>query len=434
MVRQEGRDRGGVGAGLLTERAALLEEIARQVGTPVYVYDAAEIERQYRVLSGALDPVPHRIFYSVKANSNLAVLGFLRRLGAGADIVSGGELARVLRAGFPPADIVFSGVGKTPAELEAALASRVGVINVESRAELEQLDQLARRRDAVVPFGIRVNPDVESATHPYTQTGTLDHKFGVPHDQVMPLLEWALERPALELVSMGMHIGSQIADAAPYRAGARRLAQLVAAARDAGATTLQHVDVGGGIGIRYMNEPALEAGVFAGAVRQLAQETGLPLAVEPGRFLLGNAGLLLARCLYRKVAGEKEFVIVDAGMNDLLRPSLYGAAHEVRVIAGPDQGGEGRVDVVGPLCESGDFLALDRELPGAVPGALLAVLGAGAYGFTMSSSYNSRPRAAEVLLDGERWAVVRERETADDLMRGEHTMDDLDAGGWRGRE
>lgn len=177
-MRQEGRDRGGVGAGLLTERAALLEEIARQVGTPVYVYDAAEIERQYLVLSGALDPVPHRIFYSVKANSNLAVLGFLRRLGAGADIVSGGELARVLRAGFPPADIVFSGAGKTPAELEAALDSRVGVINIESRAELEHLEQLARRRDAVAPFGIRVNPDVESTTHPYTQTGTLDHKFG----------------------------------------------------------------------------------------------------------------------------------------------------------------------------------------------------------------------------------------------------------------
>jgi len=422
-----------VGAGLLTERAALLQEIARQVGTPVYVYDAAAIERQYRVLSDALAPAPHRIFYSVKANSNLAVLGLLRRLGAGADIVSGGELARVLRAGFPPAEIVFSGVGKTAAELEAALDAGVGAINVESRAELEQLEQLARRRDAIARFGIRVNPDVKPVTHPYTQTGTRDHKFGVPHDQVVSLLQWALKQPALELVGVGMHIGSQIADAAPYRAGARRLGELVAAARDAGANTLRHVDVGGGIGIRYMNEPALEADVFAGAVTQLADETGLPLAVEPGRFLLGNAGLLLARCLYRKEAGHKDFVIVDAGMNDLLRPSLYGAAHEVRVIDGADRGGEGRVDVVGPVCESGDFLALDRELPGAVPGALLAILGAGAYGFTMSSSYNSRPRAAEVLVDGERWAVVRERETADDLMRGEHTMDDLDAGGWRER-
>ncbi len=423
-----------MGAGVLTERGALLAEIARQVGTPLYVYDAAAVERQYRALSEALDPTPHSIFYSVKANSNLAVLGLLRRLGAGADIVSAGELARALRAGFAPADVVFSGVGKTAAELEAALEAGVGVINVESRAELEHLEQMARGRATVARFGIRVNPDVEPVTHPYTQTGTRDHKFGVPHDQVIPLIEWALERPALELVGVGMHIGSQIADAAPYRAGARRLADLVAAAREAGVTTLRHVDVGGGIGIRYTNEHALEADAFAEAVSQVAKETGLPLAVEPGRFLLGNAGLLLARCLYRKEAGDKDFVIVDAAMNDLLRPSLYGAAHEVRVIDGPDQGVEGRVDVVGPVCESGDFLALDRELPGAVPGALLAILGAGAYGFTMSSSYNSRPRAAEVLLDGERWAVVRERETADDLMRGEHTMDDLDAGGWRERE
>jgi diaminopimelate decarboxylase len=430
-----------VGARLLTERPALAQAIARSVGTPVYVYDAVEIRRQYEVLGQALEPAPHRIYYSVKANSNLAVLGLLRRLGAGADIVSGGELRRVLRAGFTPGDVVFSGVGKTAAELAQALDAAVGVVNVESHTELEELERAARERGVVVRFGIRVNPDVPSATHPYTQTGDKDRKFGVPHEEVVPLARWGLERPALELVGVGMHIGSQIGDAAPYRAGAERLQWLVARLREEG-VTLRHVDVGGGIGIRYLHEPALTAEAFAEAVRPLAESTGLPLVVEPGRFLVGNAGVLLTRCLYRKRAGEKDFVIVDAGMNDLLRPSLYGSGHDVQSVpehGGPPPGaqqgrdsGRARADVVGPLCESGDFLALDRDLPGAAPGTLLAVLGAGAYGFTMSSSYNSRPRPAEVLVEDDRWAVVRERETVDDLMRGERTMEDLAAGDWRG--
>jgi diaminopimelate decarboxylase len=429
-----------VGAGLLTERPALAHAIARGVGTPAYVYDATAIRRQYVALDDALQPVPHRIHYSVKANSNLAILGLLRRLGAGVDIVSGGELVRVLRAGFAPGDIVFSGVGKTAAELARALDAGVGVVHVESPAELEALEETARERGVVAPFGIRVNPDVASSTHPYTQTGDKDRKFGVPHGEVVSLARWGLERPAVELVGVGMHIGSQIEDAGPYRVGAKRLADLVARLRSEGVTTLRHVDVGGGLGISYLHEPALSPEAFAAAVRPLAETTNLPLVVEPGRFLVGNAGVLLTRCLYRKRAGEKDFVIVDAGMNDLLRPSLYGAGHDVQIVR-PDDGqrtgtGQGtaaqaRADVVGPLCESGDFLALDRQLPGAAPGTLLAILGAGAYGFSMSSSYNSRPRPAEVLVDGDQWAVVRERETLEDLMRGEHTMEELDGGGWR---
>ena len=428
-----------MGESLLTDRPALLREIAREVGTPAYVYDAAAIRRHFRALDAALQHVPHRIYYSVKANGNLAVLGLMRSLGAGADIVSVGELARALRAGFDPGEVVFSGVGKTVAELERALDAGVGVINVESGAELELLEGIARGRPAPARVGIRVNPDVPTATHPYTQTGGKDRKFGVPFGEVTALVRWILDHPSLQLVGVGMHIGSQIADAGPYRAGAERLAELVAELRAQGVTTLQHVDVGGGIGIRYINEDALSAEAFAAAVAPLAEVTGLPLAVEPGRFVTGNAGILLARCLYRKQAGEKDFAIVDAGMNDLLRPSLYGAGHDVRVVpeaedrepaAEPDP--DRPVDVVGPVCESGDFLALARELPGAVPGALLAVLGAGAYGFTMSSTYNSRPRAAEVMVDGERWSVIRERESVEDLMRGERTLDELDAGAWRG--
>ncbi len=428
-----------MGESLLTDRPALVREIAREVGTPAYVYDAAAIRRQFQALEAALEQVPHRIYYSVKASSNLAILDLVRRLGAGADIVSVGELARVLRAGYDAGDVVFSGVGKTAAELERALDAGVGVINVESGPELELLERLARGRRRPAPVGIRVNPDVPTATHPYTQTGGKDRKFGVPFGEVPDLVDWVLRHPALDVVGIGMHLGSQIAEAAPYRAGAERLASLISELRGAGLTTLRHVDVGGGMGIRYLNEEALSAAEFAAAVAPLAEATGLPLAVEPGRFVAGNAGILLARCLYRKQAGEKDFAIVDAGMNDLLRPSLYGAGHDVRVVPGAEgedtgaHGGPGRpVDVVGPVCESGDFLALARDLPAAVPGSLLAVLGAGAYGFTMSSTYNSRPRAAEVLVDGERWAVIREREGVDDLMRGEHTLDELDAGAWRG--
>jgi diaminopimelate decarboxylase len=401
------------------------------VGTPVYVYDAEAIRRQYAALTGALAGVPHRVHYSVKANANLAVLALIRSLGAGADIVSGGELARVRRAGFAGQDIVFSGVGKTDRELAAALEAGVGLINLESEGEFELLARLARERGTGRPVsvGIRVNPDVTADTHPYTQTGAAGMKFGVPLDQVVPLAQRIAAAPELVLRSVGMHIGSQVSDPAPYQQGAARLAELVEALRAAGIRTLASVDVGGGLAISYGASPALDAPTFAEAVAPLARRTGLPLLVEPGRFLVGNAGCLLTRVLYRKRSGGRVFLVTDAGMNDLLRPSLYGAYHEIRVVDG-DRGAAGAVasdggevvDVVGPNCESGDFLGLDRRLPGAGPGTLLAVLGAGAYGFGMSFPYNSRPRAAEVLVDGGRYAVVREREGVDDLMRGESTQ------------
>jgi diaminopimelate decarboxylase len=405
----------------------ILIRVAVEVGTPVYVYDAEKIRRQFIALRAALAGIPHRLHYSVKANANLAVLGLIRGLGAGADIVSGGELARALRAGFQGRDLVFSGVGKTERELEAALHAGVGLINLESHGEFEVLRRLARGRATPVSVGLRVNPDVTTETHPYTQTGRAGMKFGVPLDQVIPLARCVADEQALVLTSVGMHIGSQIADGAPYRAGAERLARVVADLRAAGITTLTSVDVGGGLGISYGRGEGMDPAAFAAAVAPLARATGLPLLIEPGRFLVGNAGYLLTRVLYQKRSGGREFLITDAGMNDLLRPSLYQAYHEIEVIetaggaaeAAAVADGGGLVDVVGPNCESGDFLALDRRLDGARPGALLAVLGAGAYGFGMSFQYNSRPRAAEVLVDRGRYAVVREREGTEDLMRGE---------------
>jgi len=424
-----------VGPRVLTERLQVLEQIASQVGTPAYVYDAEAIRAQYRALDGALSALPHRIFYSVKASSTLAILGLLQALGAGADVVSVGEIERALRAGFRPADIVFSGVGKTARELRRALELGIRSINVESFAELRLLDAVARDGGAVAPVGIRVNPDVVTETHPYTRTGDAGAKFGTPLDEVVPMGQFALQSEHLRLEGVGMHIGSQILDAAHYRQGAERLAELVKALRGAGVSTLRTVDVGGGMGIRYRSEVPLDLTAFADAVRPVADATGLEIAVEPGRFLVGNAGILLARCLYRKRMG-KEFIVVDAAMNDFLRASLYDAAHEIIVVGEPVRGDEGDVgggvaDVVGPVCESGDFLGLNRDLPNARPGALLAVLGAGAYGFTMSSTYNSRPRAAEVLVDGGRWAIIRERESVQDLMRGERTIEDIErSGAW----
>lgn len=398
---------------------SILSRIAARVGTPAYVYDITAVRARYAALDRALAAVPHRIHYSVKANGNLGLLSALRGMGAGADIVSGGELARALRAGFAPGQVIFSGVGKTRAEIDKALEAGVGLINVESAGEMELVAAVARQRGTTAAVGIRVNPDVTANTHPYTQTGERGMKFGVPLDEVTAVARGALTQRVLSLRAVGMHIGSQIADATPFGEGARKLLAVITDLRTAGVTSLEFVDVGGGLGISYAGEPALEPDAFAAAVSFLPKTTGLTLLTEPGRFLVGNAGQLLTRVLYRKHTGGREIVVVDAGMNDLIRPSLYGAHHEIRVIEAAVGAPDGTVDVVGPLCESGDFLGLNRKLPGAGPGALLAVGGAGAYGFAMSSQYNARPRAAEVLVDGARYAIARERETVDDLMRGE---------------
>lgn len=395
-----------------------LEEVAGAVGTPVYVYNAEVMRQRYAELDQAFAGVPHRIHYAVKANANLAVLRLFRDLGAGADIVSIGEGARCLAAGFAPGDVVFSGVGKTIEELDQAARLGLGSINVESLEELECLGGIASRLSHPLRVGIRFNPDVTAETHPYISTGQSGIKFGVPADQLADAVALARSHPGLELVTIAIHIGSQILDVAPYQAGARRLADLVTAARVAGVTTLRSVDLGGGLGIRYAGESPPSAADLAAAVLPELAPLGLTIHLEPGRFLAGSAGLLLTRVIYRKLSGGKVFVVVDAGMTELVRPSRYGAYHHI-VEVNPAGGPEAPVDVVGPVCETGDFLAIDRLLPPTAPGQLLAVLGAGAYGAVMGSTYNARPRPPEVMVEGNRWRVVRRRETIEELYAGE---------------
>jgi diaminopimelate decarboxylase len=408
-----------VGAGVLGIDPGLLQAIADRVGTPAYVYSANLIRAQYHALDDALQGIRHRICYSVKANGNLGLLRVLKQVGAGADIVSVGELRRVLAAGFDPDGVVFSGVGKTPPEIEEAIRAGVGFINVESTSELDVLFAVAKSINKPANVGIRVNPDVATETpHPYTRTGERTTKFGVPFDEVVLVARRMAAEPLLTLRGLAMHIGSQITDVAPYYRGTVKLLELVTALRASGIDTLEALDVGGGLGVRYHNEKAPTPKAFADAVVPAVKAAGLGLLCEPGRYLVANAGVLLTRVLYRKHAGGKDFVIVDAGMTDFVRPSHYNAHHEI-VPLKDGKRGEETVSVVGPVCESGDFLALDRKLPVMMPGEALAVLGTGAYGFVMSSTYNQRPRPPEVLVEGDRYFVSRPRETLDDLLRGE---------------
>ncbi len=418
VVRPAQRGGGGVGAGILGFDPALLRSIADRVGTPVYVYSANLIRAQYHALHDALSDVPHRICYSVKANGNLGVLKVLKELGAGADIVSVGELRRALAAGFEADAIVFSGVGKTAAELEDAIRAGVGFLNIESAAELDVVITVARKRQKPSHVGIRVNPDVATETHPYTRTGEKTAKFGVPYDEVVAVAQRIAAEPLLNLRGLAMHLGSQITDVEPYHHGTVKLLELVTALRASGITTVQALDVGGGLGVRYHNEKAPSPKAFADAVAPAVKQAGLGLMCEPGRYLVANAGVLLTRVLYRKHSGGKEFVVVDAGMTDFVRPSHYNAHHDIVPLRDGNRPEE-TVNIVGPICESGDFLALDRKLPAVVAGEYLAVLGAGAYGFVMSSTYNQRPRPPEVLVEGDRYYVARQRETLEDLLRGE---------------
>ena len=398
-----------------------LSAIADAVGTPVFVYSAGEIRAQYDTLHEALRPAPHRIHYSVKANSNLAILALLRGLGAGVDIVSGGELYRAATAGFTGADIVFSGVGKTDAELLEALDAKVKLVNVESDGELRRLSALAARRGVRAPVALRINPEVSVETpHRYTRTGGRGDKFGIPYDLALEVGQLALQLPGVALQGLDMHIGSQIQDITPYRSGVQRLLDLALELRAHGAAELRYLDVGGGLAVTYDAEAGANVQTFAAAMIGAAAESGLELIVEPGRYLVGNAGALITRVLDRKHSGGKSYVVVDAGMNDLLRPSHYHAFHRIEAV---DPRGDSEVaDVVGPVCESGDFLALDRKIDATVPGDLMAVRSAGAYGYSMASNYNSRPRAAEVLVDGDRFAVISVRESYADLIRQERLV------------
>ena len=405
------------GNDLYCEQVALAD-LAARVGTPAYVYSAQSILASYRSYDEAFGELPHSICYAVKANSSLAVLSLLAKAGAGFDIVSGGELFRVLRAGGDPSKVVFSGVGKTAAEVEFALESGIHSFNCESEAELALIDAMAARRGVKAGFSIRVNPDVDASTHPYISTGLSQHKFGIDIAEAAEVYDRSRSFRSLSAEGVSCHIGSQILDPSPILTALDKVLSMASALRSKD-FPIGHVDLGGGLGIAY--HKGEEAPAIRGFVESLLDRlraSGLAAMVEPGRSIVGPAGVMLARVLYRKRNGPKEFVVVDAAMNDLLRPSLYRAHHEiipVRRHSLPPI----TADVVGPVCETGDFLARDRQMANVMPGDFVAVCAAGAYGFVQSSNYNSRPRAPEVLVEGAQWRVVRQRETYQDLVRGE---------------
>jgi len=395
-----------------------LSTVARAVGTPTYVYSANAVREQYARLSAALDGVPFRIHYSLKANSNLALLRLLRSLGAAADVVSGGELFRARRAGFEPHDIIFGGVGKTEREIADGIDAGVLLLNVESEDELRMVDRLGRERGVVVPVAIRVNPEITVETpHSYIRTGEKGHKFGVPYDEVRDVARVAASLPNVGLRGLDMHVGSQLSRLDAYRHGIERVLELLSQLRSDGAKDLRYLDIGGGLAVTYDAEEPTDLERFAQIVVPAVRSTGLQLIVEPGRFMVGNAGVLISRVLYRKRSGGKKLLVVDAGMTDLLRPSHYNAYHRIEALEAVE--GRSRVDVVGPVCESGDFLALDRELEDVRAGDLMAIHSAGAYGYVMSSNYNTRGRPAEVLVDGDRFALVTQRESYEHLVTTE---------------
>jgi len=403
--------------GTLCAEDVSLSEIARVHGTPSFVYSRATLSRHFQAFDQALAGMPHLICYAVKANSNLAVLQILERLGAGFDIVSGGELDRVMRAGAPARRIVFSGVGKTETEMRQALTVGIRCFNVESEAELERLNRVAVAMNKRAPVSFRVNPDVDPKTHPYISTGLKENKFGVDIASAERLYRQATELPGVEVVGVGCHIGSQLLDLSPFMDALDRLLALVERLKAQG-IALRHIDVGGGLGVRYRDENPPDPAALAAAIRPKLEATGLEVMMEPGRAIAGNAGVLLTRVEYLKPAGDKHFCIVDAAMNDLIRPALYDAWQAIVPVRQRSDLESQTYDVVGPVCESGDWLGHDRELA-VSPGDLLAVRTAGAYGFTMASNYNSRLRAAEVMVDGTAVHLVRARETYDDLVRGE---------------
>jgi diaminopimelate decarboxylase len=396
-----------------------LSQIAAEAGTPSYVYSAQTIVENYRAYDRALDGVPHTVCYAMKANGNLSILQLLARAGAGFDIVSGGELFRVLKAGGDPTKVVYSGVGKTRVEIDAALEAGIFSFNCESEPELALLDSLAHRRGVVARAALRVNPNVEASTHAYTSTGGKAHKFGVEIEVAEAVYGRARELKNVRLEGVSCHIGSQIFDTASLLHAIDRVLELIVHLRAQG-HQIHHADLGGGLGVAYQPDDSVPAiADFVTAIRDRVAGLKLHVVLEPGRSMVGNAGVLLTRVLYRKRTGSKEFVITDAAMNDLIRPALYDAHHEILPVRQPVSPATIVADVVGPICETGDFLAHDRRLPEVMPGDILAVCTAGAYGFAQSSTYNARPRAAEVLVDQGKARVVRSRETYEDLIRGE---------------
>ena len=394
-----------------------VEQIAEEVGTPFYLYSASTIERHFKVFTEAFSQRDHIVCYSVKANSNLAVLRLLADMGAGADIVSGGELFRALRAGIPADKIVFSGVGKRVDEIRSALEAGILMFNVESRDELLAINETGRIMGKRAPVALRVNPDVDPKTHPYISTGMKKNKFGIPISEALSIYREAADLDWIEVLGVDCHIGSQLTTSEPFAEAVAKLMALVNEL-EAGGMSIRFFDVGGGLGIVYDDESPPLPDNYAKAIVDALGTGERTLILEPGRVIVGNAGILVTRTLYNKKGATKNFIIVDAGMNDLIRPSLYDAYQEVIPVVKNDRE-EIVVDVVGPICESSDFLVRDHKLPVMAAGELLAVMSAGAYGFPMASQYNSRPRVAEVMVKGNRYQVIRDRETYEDLVKGE---------------
>ncbi len=408
-----------------------LAQIAAEAGTPTYVYSANTILDHYRRLDQAFVDIPHLICYAVKANSNIGILNLLAGQGSGFDIVSAGELYRVQKAGGRPEQCTFAGVGKTETEIKYALQQGILAFNIESESELAYINQVAATIGHRAPISLRVNPDVDADTHKYISTGKSENKFGIAFERVRAVYEAASKMPNIAIRGVQMHIGSQITKAAPFAEAVRKMAPLVAELKER--YGIEYFSIGGGIGIVY--DASLESGPahwwepkpegrmtieeYAAAVVPTLKTLGLKILLEPGRFMVGNAGVLLTRVLYRKHGGRKKFVIVDAGMNDLIRPALYEGFHEIVPLREPESPEREQVDIVGPVCESGDFFAQDREVPPLKEGDLIAIMSAGAYGFTMASNYNSRPLPAEILVHGSQAEVIRERQNLHDLIAGE---------------
>jgi len=396
-----------------------LAEIARRVGTPTYVYSQATLTRHFEAFTRAFDGLDTLVCYAVKANTSRAIMALFASLGGGADIVSGGELWRAIQAGVDPAKIVYSGVGKTEAEMEAALKAGILMFNLESVQEMQVLDRVAGNLGLKAPVSFRVNPDVDAQTHPKITTGLAKNKFGLDVELAFQQYQALAAMPNLAVKGVSCHIGSQLTDVRPFADALDRVTVLIERLRAAG-IKLGVLDLGGGLGITYSQESPPAPDEYAAALKDRVRKLDMRLVLEPGRVLVGNAGILLAQVLYTKQTPVKRFVIVDAAMNDLIRPSFYDSYHAIWPVRQQPGAEASPADVVGPICETGDFLARDRDLPAFARGDLMAVLSAGAYGFAMSSNYNSRPRAAEVMVHGERWSVIRARETLEDLCRGEN--------------
>ena len=406
--------------GELHAESVPLSKIAAEFGSPCYVYSRAYLEQRFSEYTEALAGQDHLVCYAVKANSNIAVLNVLARLGAGFDIVSVGELERVLAAGGKPERIVFSGVGKTAAEMQRALEVGIHCFNVESEAELERLNAVAAAMNVTAPVSVRVNPDVDAKTHPYISTGLRDNKFGIDIERAPEVYRRAASLPNLQVKGVDCHIGSQLIDTSPFLDALDRVLALVDVLAGMG-ITISHLDLGGGLGVRYRDETAPVTGDYIRAIREKLGDRKVTLMFEPGRSIAANAGVLLTRVEYLKLNEHKNFAIIDAAMNDMIRPSLYSAWMDLLPVQPRQDGLIRSYDFVGPVCETGDFLAKDRELC-IEEGDLLALASSGAYGFTMSSNYNSRGRAAEVMVDGDNYHLIRARETVTDLMRGETVL------------